>query len=161
MNLFKPKEKINIYSDLDIKKYANLGFKAIFLDIDNTIALSRIGNLDIKNEKFIDELQNNGIKVVIFSNAKRKRVLNFLQGKKLDYTYYSLKPLPFKFWIEAFKLRIKPKNILVLGDQLLTDILGANLSGCYGIYTKQLGDKDTFLTSINRRIEKFIWRYMK
>ena len=48
----------------------------------------------------------------------------------------------------------------MLGDQLLTDILGANLSGCYGIYTKQLYEKDTPTTARNRRIENLIWRYL-
>ncbi|MBO7676477.1 MAG: hypothetical protein J6S49_03075 [Erysipelotrichaceae bacterium] len=53
-----------------------------------------------------------------------------------------------------------PKKTIVLGDQLVTDILGANLSGCYGIYCKQLQEKDSTITKFNRMIEKFIWRHI-
>ncbi|MBQ1382827.1 MAG: HAD hydrolase-like protein, partial [Solobacterium sp.] len=60
--------------------------------------------------------------------------------------------------ITCKRMGTKPERTIVLGDQLITDILGANLSGCYGIYCKQLQEKDSKMTAFNRRIEKFIWR---
>ena len=159
--MFKPKQILNIFTDFDIKGYADKGFKTIFLDVDNTIAVPNTGTCDERAEKFINDLKNNGYKVLIFSNNNKKRVKMFIRDIDVDYWHHALKPLPFCFWLACLKYHSKPSKTIVLGDQLLTDILGANLSGCYGIYTKQLQVKDSKLTSINRKIEKLIWRNLQ
>ena len=160
MALFKPKEKINIFTDFDIKKYRDKGFDTILLDIDNTIAVPNTGICDDRAEAFIKKLQEAGFKVVIFSNNTKKRVEMFKRDLDVEYAYWSMKPLPFSYLRVCKKYHTTPDKTIVLGDQLLTDILGANLSGCYGIYSKQLQVKDSKLTSVNRRIEKLIWRYI-
>lgn len=158
--MFRPKQIIDIFTDLDIESYAQKGFKAIFLDIDNTIAIPDTGSCDERAEKFIKDLKAAGFKVLIFSNNNEERVRMFVRDIDVDYWYYALKPLPFCYWLACLKYRCSPRKTIVLGDQLLTDILGANLSGCYGIYSKQLQEKDTLHTSRNRKIEKLIWRYL-
>lgn len=160
MELFRPKEKLDIFTDFDIDSYYNKGFKTILLDIDNTIAIPDTGTCDDRAREFINKLQDKGFNVVIFSNNNKKRVEMFLGDLKADYNHLSLKPLPFSYLKMAKKYNCKPSEIIVLGDQLMTDILGANLSGCYGIYCKQLQEKDTFLTSINRKMENFVWRHI-
>lgn len=161
MAIFKPKEILNIYSDFDIESHLKDGFKAILLDVDNTIAIPNTGTCDEKAEAFINKLKDAGYKVIIFSNNNEERVKMFIRDLDVDYCHFALKPLPFSYLKVAKKLNIKPESIIVMGDQLLTDILGANLSGCYGIYCKQLQEKDSLLTSINRRIENIIWRFIK
>lgn len=161
MALFKPKEILNIYTDFDGKKYLKDGFKAILLDVDNTIAIPDTGTCDEKAEAFINNLKSLGFKVVIFSNNNTSRVKMFIRDLDVDYYSFALKPLPFSYLNIARKLNVKPSEIIVMGDQLLTDILGANLSGCYGIYCKKLQEKDSTWTSINRRIENIIWRLIK
>lgn len=160
MALFKPKEILNTYTDLNIKELKDRGFKAVLLDIDNTIAIPDTGKCDENAKKFIHELQDNGFEVVIFSNNSEERVKHFLDDLKVRYVHNALKPLPFSYRETCKYLNLKPNEVIVLGDQLLTDILGANLSGCYGIYTKRLQEKDSFITSINRKVENFIWRYI-
>ena len=161
MNLFKPKEILDIFTDFDVEKHKEDGFKAILLDVDNTIAIPNTGICDDRAEVFIKKLQDNDFIVYIFSNNNEARVLKFIRDLNVNYYSFALKPLPFSFRNIAKKLNIKPSEIIVMGDQLLTDILGANLSGCYGIYCKQLQEKDSFLTSINRRLENIIWRFIK
>ena len=160
MALFRPKEKIGIFTDFDMKHYRDLGFDTILLDIDNTIAVPNTGICDERAEKFIKDLQEAGFKVVIFSNNTRKRVDMFKRDIDVDTNCWSMKPLPFSYLTICKKMNTEPSKTIVLGDQLVTDILGANLSGCYGIYCKQLQEKDSAITSVNRMIEKFIWRHI-
>ena len=160
MELFRPKEKLQIFTDFDMQKYRDLGFDTIFLDIDNTIAVPNTGTCDERAENFIKDLEEAGFKVVIFSNNTKKRVEMFKRDIDVDYNCWSMKPLPFSFLITCKRLGTDPSRTIVLGDQLITDILGANLSGCYGIYCKQLQEKDSRITSVNRKIEKFIWRHI-
>ena len=160
MNLFKPYQILNIFTDFDADSYWDKGFRMVLLDIDNTIAIPNTGICDQRAEAFIQKLKDKGYKVVIFSNNNRQRVLNFIGDIDVDYVCYALKPLPFSFRSIASKHNLSTDKVLVLGDQLMTDILGANLSGCTGIYCKQLQVKDSFITSINRKIENFVWRHI-
>ncbi|MCR4634109.1 MAG: YqeG family HAD IIIA-type phosphatase [Erysipelotrichaceae bacterium] len=158
MSLFRPKQILDIFTDLDLSYYRERGFDTVLLDVDNTIAVPNTGSCDERARKFIEDLKTAGFKVVIFSNNNKKRVQMFLGDLQADYWYYALKPLPFSYLAVCKKMGTVPSKTLVLGDQLLTDILGANLSGCYGIYCRQLQEKDSKMTAFNRRIEKFIWR---
>ena len=160
MSIFKPKEILDIFTDLDMSSYREKGFDTVLLDIDNTIAVPNTGGCDERARQFIDDLKDHGFNVVIFSNNSEKRVRMFLGDMDVDYYYLALKPLPFSYLIVCRKMGTSPSRTLVLGDQLMTDILGANLSGCYGIYCRQLQQKDSKMTAFNRRIEKFVWRYI-
>ncbi len=160
MSLFAPKKILNKYTDLNIQELIDCGFKIIFIDIDNTIAIPNSGDFTLEAKAFVDSIKSSGIRPVIFSNNNKKRVSSFIDGYNVDWHYLAMKPLPFAFWNACKKYDCKPNECVVLGDQLITDILGSNLSGCYGIYCKQLQEKDSFLTSINRKLEKFIWRHI-
>ena len=159
MAIFRPKQIINRYDELDIESLKD-NFKLILLDIDNTIAIPNSGTCDQKAKNFINKLIDAGFKVVIFSNNTKKRVKHFIGDLNIDYIYLALKPLPFSYLFACLRNHVNPRQTIVLGDQLITDILGANLSCCYGIYTKRLVEKDSKTTARNRKIEKLIWRYI-
>ena len=160
MAIFKPSEIIDKFNKLDINKYKKLGFKLVLIDIDNTITIPNTGLFTDEAKQFIENIKLAGLTPVIFSNNTKNRVSRFVDGYDVKWSYWSFKPLPFAYWNQCFKNHCKPSETLVIGDQIMTDILGANISGCYGIYSKQLQEKDTTLTSINRVIEKFIWKYI-
>ena len=160
MTLFKPKEIIDRFDKLDIDSLKDRGFKAVFIDIDNTITAPNTGDFNDEAVKFVEGIKKAGMRPIICSNNVKKRVEEFIGNHDVDYRYFSLKPLPFMFWNACKKYNIKPHECVVLGDQLMTDMLGANLSGCYGIYSKQLQEKDTPLTKINRFFENIVWRFI-
>ena len=56
----------------------------------------------------------------------------------------------------CLKLKLPNKNIAVIGDQLLTDVLGANRAGMYSILVKPINEKDILITKIKRPLEKKI-----
>lgn len=158
MSLFEPKQIINRFTDLDIKNLKDRGFKAVFIDIDNTITAPNVGTFTDEAKKFVEDIKKAGIRPIIISNNTKKRVKEFVDGYDVDWYYFALKPLPFVFKKACKKYGYKPEECVAIGDQLITDILGANLSKMYGIYSKQLQEKDTPITKINRKFEKYIWR---
>ena len=52
-------------------------------------------------------------------------------------------------------------EIAVLGDQLLTDMLGANRIGFYTILTNPVAKKDLTCTKINRVFENMVYKILK
>ena len=160
MAIFRPKQILKIFTDFDASYYRKQGFEAVFLDIDNTIAIPDTGTCDERAEKFILNLREHGFNVLIFSTNHLERVKMFIRDIDAEIWFWAGKPLPFAYWLACLKLKTRPSKTIVLGDQILTDILGANLSGCYGIYSKQLQEKDTPTTARNRKIEKLIWKWI-
>ena len=59
-------------------------------------------------------------------------------------------------------LNIKPCNIAAVGDQIFTDVIGANRCGMYSILVKPIDRKDILITKIKRPIENYIInKYLK
>ena len=58
------------------------------------------------------------------------------------------------------KFKYKPTEVAAIGDQLLTDIYGANKLDLTSILVNPLTDKDNSITVINRIIEKFIYDFL-
>ncbi len=48
------------------------------------------------------------------------------------------------------------KYIASVGDQILTDVIGANRSNIFSILVKPIDKKDIWITKIKRPIENFI-----
>lgn len=161
MPLFRPKEIIPRFDSFDIKKYANMGFNAILIDIDNTIAVPDT-ELIASNEanEFINDLKQNGFKVILMSNNTYRRVKPYAQSANADFNCWSFKPFPFSYIYVLKKYNLDRKKVISFGDQLITDCLGANIVGIYPVYVKQLMRKDKRLTRINRFLERFIFKYL-
>ena len=67
------------------------------------------------------------------------------------------KPFPFGYFRAALKLRTSPKKAVMLGDQLFTDILGANLAGCKSIWVEPYEeDKRDKYFLIKRKLEQWV-----
>ena len=73
----------------------------------------------------------------------------------------SLKPLPFGFNRAKRKLREKPQSVLVVGDQIYTDVLGANLAGMKSILLIPRDEEHGFTIMLRRKMEKGIRKKIK
>lgn len=128
----------------------------LILDIDNTLIGHNVPLPDEKITNHLRLLENSGIKLCVVSNNNYSRVREFTQ--KIGVGFFvanALKPRK-KGYIEASESMNLPLNeIGAVGDQLFTDVLGANLSGCFSIYTKPLHKGgEGFLIAVKRLLEK-------
>ena len=84
-------------------------------------------------------------------------------SKKLEVPYIYFAKKPFKFGFNRAKKIVQEnsENIAVIGDQILTDVLGANRSHMYSILVEPLVEKDIFVTRFNRLIERQILKKYK
>lgn len=157
---FRPKEILNHYKEFKLEEKRNSGFDTILLDVDNTITpyYEKIPNEEGK--AFVRNLKEKGFRVIVFSNNTDKRVKKVADALECDYYCWALKPLPIKFWMVIKKYKLNRKKVITMGDQLLTDILGGNLSGVYTIYVKPISNIDGKVTRFNRKIERFIFKYI-
>ena len=127
--MIKPTMAFVSFKDITVEFLKKNNIDAILLDVDNTVSPPSSKKIYDGVEEWLDEIKKSGIEVIICSNNFRKRVYPFAKSVGLDCVAMSLKPLPFGFIRAEKKLSVKPKNALVIGDQIFTDILGAKLAG--------------------------------
>ncbi|MDO4743413.1 MAG: YqeG family HAD IIIA-type phosphatase [bacterium] len=158
MSFLLPNKIFPRLTDIKIKDLDELNIKAVLLDVDNTLTVDH-GKAFIENaQQWIDDVLQSGRKILIMSNGKRKRLSKLLGAVGLECISMSAKPLPFSYWLSAIKLETPIKNILMVGDQLFTDVLGAKLSGAKAFLVKPIEPEVKFSFVIRRRLEN---RYLK
>ena len=112
-------------------------------------------------DKFIPDMYQKSIfsidfKVIILSNATKKRLTPFKEILNVDVAYSSRKPLKKKYLKIMRLYNLKPGEVACIGDQIMTDILGANRAECLSILVNSIGTKEPIWTRFNRFFEKFI-----
>ena len=144
----------SIYT-IDYKKLKKNGIKCLLFDLDNTIAPYKTLEPDTKVKELFANLSND-FKIIIISNSNKNRLRPFKEKLNVDTAYSSKKPFKFKYKkiLEIYKFKID--EIACIGDQLLTDILGANRMGFTSILVNRVAKYETIFTRFNRFFEKFI-----
>ena len=129
VRVLTPTVALEAFSDVTPELLIKYNIDAIILDVDNTVSPPSSQEIYEGVEAWLDKIKGMGIEIVICSNNFKKRVYPFAKSIGLDCVAMSFKPLPFGFIRAKKKLSVKPKNVLVIGDQIFTDILGARLAG--------------------------------
>ena len=159
--LFYPKMYKENIESINYDKLKRIGIKYLIFDLDNTIALIDQNEIPEEKKDFLLNLKKE-FTIMIISNNIKKRVKEYASILECNYISSALKPI-FKGVNNILKKeKIKSSEVAVIGDQLVTDILGSNLRGYYPILVTPLAKKDLKITSLNRMIEKIIFkRYNK
>lgn len=154
MSLFKPTAAVRYVTDITLELLHKLGTDAILLDVDNTLAppTSKIPYDGV--QEWIDTVKASGIHIVICSNNYKKRIQPFADSVGLDCVAMSLKPFPFGFNRAKKKLKEKPSSVLVVGDQIYTDVLGANLAGMKSVLLLPRSEEHGWSIKLRRRMER-------
>ncbi len=144
--------------------YNKENIRFIFLDIDNTLAPYN-ENLPTKEaKKLVEELLEIGFELMLISNNNKKRVLRYSEPLGLNAVHFALKPFKrgFKKGLKMASKPYKPEEVLVIGDQLMTDIFGANRMGFMTILVEPIKRKtDILSTRINRLRERRVLKKIK
>ena len=142
---------------INYDKLYKKGIRCIIFDLDNTITPSHVKKPTKRLKRLFDELRDKGCKVIIMSNAPKYRIEPFKTYLNVDACAFSLKPRKNKYERIMEKFKYKHTEVAAVGDQLLTDIYGANKLDLTSILVNPLTDHDFTITFINRIIEKFIY----
>lgn len=159
--LLKPKIKLKRVTDISIGLLEKFNINALILDVDNTLSTHHGQVLTVGLEKWLDEMNKCGIKLIILSNSKRRRVEPFADKINLDFISIGLKPLPFGYLRAVKKLSVKRKNTAIVGDQIFTDVLGGNLVGVKTILLDPIKLETTAGFRFKRKIESLVYKIYK
>lgn len=130
--------------------------KGIILDIDNTLVDYDKKLLD-GAEEWANNMKKNNIKLYILSNTNKvekvKKVASILD---IPYIYFAKKPFKKGFLKIKEQMNLKEENIAVVGDQIMTDVIGGNRCNMFTILTKPIDKRDIFITKVKRPLENIV-----
>ncbi|RHW49588.1 YqeG family HAD IIIA-type phosphatase [Bombilactobacillus bombi] len=151
----KPAVMITQIMQVDPQEFVDQGIKVILSDLDNTLVpWNQKQRLDQRLLDWNQKLKAHDIELVIVSNNNEQRVLLAVQGLAVKVVARALKPLPFAMKRYLRSNHVSTNEVVMVGDQLLTDVLAGNLAGIRTILVKPLVPTDSKKTRINRLIER-------
>lgn len=162
LDKFVPDRIITHYRELTVEDLKKENIKLFLCDIDNTLVEPDEPDISDEALKYLASIKSAGIEVVLISNNTHDRVKTFNHGLNLKVYPMALKPFPKAYrLIKADYPHIKTCEMLSLGDQVMTDVLGSNLAGIKVVLTNRFIEKDLLVTRINRLIEKMMIKILK
>ena len=155
MVLFPDMYYKNVQS-IDFNELEKKNVKGIAIDVDNTlIDMNQIVSQEIID--WINKAKEEGYKICILSNSNNKnKVQKVADTLRLDYIMVAKKPFKAGFKKVQKQFDLPKENIAVIGDQVFTDVLGANRMKMISIYVEPINKKEYWYTSWKRPIEAFI-----
>lgn len=134
-NLF-PKDYISSVYDIDFKKLSEDGYRAVLFDVDNTL-VEHGAPADERAKELFSEFNRLGYKTLVLSNNKEPRVKSFVEAvHATGYIYKAGKPNPANYIKAMQQLGTDRSNTIFIGDQIFTDIWGANRAGIRSIMVR-------------------------
>lgn len=160
MKVFQPHSYAPSIHQVDYEALWRRGIRALIFDLDNTLCLWRAGPPDADVRELLKGLIAQGFRVAVLSNGRlslRPEVVTFFEEMGIPVIWPARKPLPFGFRRALSWLGVPARQAAMIGDQLLTDVLGGNLAGFYTILVAPLDpEKESPFTRLNRILERVL-----
>ncbi len=151
----------SIYT-IDYDKLKKAGINCLIFGLNNTIAPSNIKTPTKKMKELFEYLKDLNFKIIILSNASKKRVEPFKELLNIDSAYRSFKPLGKKYKKIIKLYGFKDTQVACIGDQLFIDIFSANRFGYTSILVNPISLVDRSSTKFTAAIETIIYnRFLK
>lgn len=160
MNIFRPKMYKENILEIDYSKLKEMGITCLVFDLDNTLGLVDNKKCPRKTKKLIKELQNDFL-VLISSNNFRSRLKPYMEDLGVGGISFSMKPFTFGLRRIKKQYNLKKKEMCIIGDQIITDVLCGNRFKIMTILVDPLGKKDLKITGIGRNLERRIIKIYK
>lgn len=160
-NFLLPKEFVLSVFEITPEKLKRQGIKGIITDLDNTLIEWNRADATDEIKTWMKNLQEAGIQIIIASNNNEERVKRFAEPLGIPYIYRAKKPLGRAYLAALKKLQLEKNEVAMVGDQLLTDIMGANRLNLYTFLVRPVAESDGFVTRFNRFIERRVFNGLK
>lgn len=154
MNKYVPRMYKKRIQDIEYDKLKKENIKCLMFDLDNTILKI---HKSIPKKEICDLI--NGLKkdfkiFIVSNNSSSKRLKRVAQYLQVEFVRFAMKPFSRGFRKIKNKYKFNKNEMCIIGDQLMTDVLGGNRYGIYTILVDPLSNEELKVTGFNRMLEK-------
>lgn len=150
----------SIYTDMDFQKLYDIGYRGIICDIDNTL-VEHDADASSQAISFLKGLKDIGFELCLMSNNDQERVARFNKDINIHMIYNAKKPLKTSYYKAMELMGTKERNTVFFGDQLFTDIYGANRAGIKNVLVEPISPREEIQIIIKRFFEKIVLYFYK
>lgn len=159
--IFSPTYVVHKITDVSIDMLKKIQIHGVILDIDDTLAAPDSNIISEEIISWLKLLKNENIKIIFASNNTEERVKKFAENLNkfninIPWIAMSCKPFGFKIKQAIKKISCKSDEIILIGDQIFTDILAANLTNIKSILVDPVSAPSNLFMKIKRRLENKI-----
>lgn len=152
---FYPSIYMDSTYEIDFERLYKKGFRGVLFDIDNTL-VPHDAPADERAKQLFKKLHEMGWKTCLISNNKEPRVKLFANTVDSLYIYKANKPFVASYYHAMELMNTDKKTTLFVGDQIFTDIYGANQAGIPAILVKPIHPKEEIQIIVKRYFEKVV-----
>lgn len=156
--VFYPYEYVESVFSIDYDKLYNMGYRGVIFDIDNTLVPHGNDSTEKVDELF-RSIHKSGLKTLLLSNNDEERIQRFIRNIDSLYICDAEKPKTGGYLKAVEMLGVKKEEAVFVGDQVFTDVLGANRSGIDNILVKYIRPKNETKIGKRRTLEKVILKF--
>lgn len=160
-HLFYPTEYVSGITEITPEWLSARGAKGVVFDIDNTV-VPQDAPADEAARRYFERLHAAGIKTFVVSNNAEPRVKAFAEAVGCGYCHKAKKPSRRGYLAAIRGMHLRRSEVVVVGDQLFTDIWGANRSRIRSVLVAPVEPKkDTAGVRLKRPFEKIVFGFWK
>ena len=158
---YRPTFMVEAVYDLKAEDLLKHGIHAVLVDLDNTLTAWDNPDGTAEVRAWIDEMTTADIAIVVVSNNKHSRVERAVSLFGVDFVSRAMKPFTRGIKIAMERYGFSPDEVIMVGDQLMTDIRASHRAGIRSVLVKPLVTSDAWNTKFNRFRERRIWRKLE
>ena len=152
---FYPNEYLDSAYQIDFDCLFQEGYRGIIFNVDNTLVPNG-APADDRAKKLFNHLKKLGYQCCLLSNNKEPRVKIFNDEVQVQYIFKARKPKISGYERAMELMGTNKENTLFVGDQIFTDVYGANRAGIRTILTKPIHPKEEIQIVLKRYLEKIV-----
>lgn len=156
-----PNQHVKNVFEITPEELKKQGIKGIITDLDNTLVAWDVEAATPEVIDWFKMMAESNIKITIISNNNHQRVKMFSEPLDTPFIYSAGKPLGKAFKKATKQMNLKRDEIVVVGDQMFTDVLGGNIAGFHTILVVPVAKTDGKITRFNRQIERRVLNWMR
>lgn len=158
--LLYPYEYVENVFSIDYDKLYKNGYRGLVFDIDNTL-VHHGDDSTPEVDALFRTIQGIGFQTLLLSNNDEERVRRFLKNIDSLYICDAEKPKTAGYLKAVEMMNLKKNEVVYIGDQIFTDILGANKSNIASILVKFIRLPGETRIGKRRQLEKLILAFYK
>ncbi|MDD4212111.1 MAG: YqeG family HAD IIIA-type phosphatase [Bacilli bacterium] len=162
LKTYLPQGVYSTVYDVDYQALYDAGKRLIIMDIDNTLIPYDETHPNSNIVTLFDRLKAMGFAIALVSNNHLPRVREFSDALGCSYVASARKPFS-KGYRKIAKLfpTLSRESMHAIGDQLMTDVAGANRMGISCTLVRVLKWRsEKWYTKLNRKIEQIVLKRM-
>ena len=137
---FKEKILLETYEEITPEYLRQRGIRLLLSDLDYTLAPKYVPHPDDRVREWLRRMEEGGVQVMILSNNRSShRVETFCRELGIPYVGHAQKPRTTGFHRAMEQAGVTAAETAMMGDKLLTDMLGANLAGVLALMVEPAG----------------------